>query len=52
MKPQPTHPMPLPGAPPPDQPDAPVHQPIDPDDGAPALPVPPEEEDPHWRPLR
>lgn len=44
MKKMPNHPMPLPGAPPPNAPDAPAHQPIDPDDGAPALPLPEEEE--------
>jgi len=45
-----THPMPLPGGPPPDAPDAPAHQPIDPDDGAPALPLPEEEEAGQARP--
>lgn len=46
MKKLPTHPMPLPGAPPPDDPDTPAHQPVDPDDGAPALPFVPEGDSP------
>ena len=50
MKKTPPHPMPLPGAPPPDQPDSPTHQPIDPDDGAPVAPQPDEEGDAQWKP--
>lgn len=49
MKQPPSHPMPLPGAPPPGQPDAPAHQPVDPDEGAAVLPGP-DEEDPPERP--
>lgn len=52
MKKTPTQPMPLPGAPPPDQPDCPTHQPIDPDDGAPVAPQPDEEGDAQWKPPR
>lgn len=43
MKNPPSRPMPLPGAPPPDDPDNPTHLPVDPDDGG--LPVPAEEEE-------
>lgn len=50
MKHTPSHPMPLPGAPPPDQPDSPTHQPVDPDDGAPLAPMPDDEGDAQWKP--
>lgn len=48
MKKLPSHPMPLPGAPPPDDPDNPTHQPVDPDDGE--APAPEEEEGADWTP--
>jgi len=46
----PSHPMPLPGTPAPGEQDTPTHQPIDPDDGAPAAPIPPDQTDADWLP--
>jgi hypothetical protein len=45
-------PMPLPGAPPSDDPDNPSHLPVDPDDGGMPSPVVPEKEegDTGWQP--
>lgn len=40
----PSHPMPLPGAPPPDDPDNPTHLPVDPDDVGLPAPAPDETE--------
>lgn len=45
MKTPPSRPMPLPGAPPPDDPDNPTHLPVDPDDGGIPAPVPAEDEE-------
>jgi hypothetical protein len=46
----PSHPMPLPGAPPPDKPDETTHQPVDPDDGKSASPIAEDQEDADWQP--
>ena len=47
----PSRPMPLPGAPPPDDPDNPTHLPVDPDDGGIPAPAPPEQEEgTDWKP--
>jgi hypothetical protein len=43
--------LPLPGGPPPDDPDNPTHLPVDPDDGESPSPVPPQEDEgSDWQP--
>ena len=51
VKTPPSRPMPLPGAPPPDDPDNPTHLPVDPDDGGmpPTLPAE-DDEGTDWQP--
>jgi hypothetical protein len=46
----PSHPMPLPGAPPPDKPDETTHQPVEPDDGQSTSPIAQDQEDADWQP--
>lgn len=46
----PARPMPLPGAPPADDPDNPSNLPVDPDDGGLPSPAPEEQEGGDWKP--